>query len=434
MSLSSPAASSEHVAGLYPVWLRWRWTLLAAALVLLAISIGILNTDFWKILGVGYMHPAFVDMQALLAAGEAWRAGHDPYVGPNLFDSYHRPHIYGPAWLVTGAAGFTVAHVAEFSVLTLIGFLGSLAYWYRPTNWRTTLGVLAVLLSAPIVLGLERANNDLIVVMLISCAAVLSGRKGTLPVFAVILLLATCAWLKLYPAIAGVALLTLPGGIRACIERMITWGLLTVAGFVLYAYDYLRLMRNIPDAHTIFSYDIKYAFIISVGGVPSLRLWTWTGTVLACLLAGVLLWRHRRDYWNALPVTGPWAFFTVSAASIWVGCLMTNPSYPYRAVWLLPLLAWGASPQFTRPAAGRALCLWLLGFFWIWWAQWQCHFTLIENQNGDYPPYWAVALGVTHASVILTTGVVAWLLLGWAWRRGRVLFAGSKAAPDSLTA
>jgi hypothetical protein len=431
---SFSANRTKAVSAMRATWTSWRWTLLVVAMVFLTISAGILHPDVWKVFGVGYMHPAFVDMQALLAAGEAWRAGYDPYVGPNLFDSYDRPHIYGPAWLVTGAAGFTVAHVAEFSVLTLLGFFGSLAYWYRPQGWKTAAGVLAVLLSAPILLGLERANNDLIVVMLFSLAAVISGRKGLLPSLAVVLLLAMCAWLKLYPAIAGIALFTLPGGIRASLGRVAIWGLLTLVGFALYAVDYLLLMRNIPDAQTIFAYDIRYAFTISIGGVPTLRIWTWAGTLLACVLAVTFLWRHRRDYWNTLPLTGPWAFFTVSAATIWVGCLLTNPSYPYRAVWLLPLLAWGASPKLGNPAAGRALCQWIIGFFGLWWVQWQSYVILIENNKEDFSPYLAGVLGATHATVILTTVFVAWLLLGWGWRRGCAFFTDSKAVPDSPAA
>jgi len=367
-------------------------------------------------MGVGAMAPGFADMEALLAAGEAWVAGHDPYPAPNLFDSYCRPHIYGPGWLVTGAVGFTVAHVAEFGVLTILGFLGSLAFWYRPDTWRTAAGVLAALLAPSILLGLERANNDLIIVALISFAAVLSGVKSRLSVLGVVLLLATTAWLKIYPLVAGLALFTLPGDRRSSVQRLIGWGLLTAAGFVFYAYDYLRLLRQIPVEHTMFSYDLRYAFTISVGGIPGLRLWTWLGTLLAVLLFTKILWRDRREYGTALPVTGSWAFFTVSAAAIWVGCLVTNPSYPYRAVWVLPLLAWGASPETSRPAAGRALCRWLLFFLWVWWLQWQCHYAICDCHT-EYLPLWAAVLGLTHASVLLTTGLVAWLLLGWGWRR-----------------
>lgn len=398
-------------------WLRWRWSLFVTAVVFFVLSTGILHPLLWKILGVGSMAPAFADMEALLAAGEAFKAGHDPFLSPNLFDSYARPHIYGPAWLVTGLFGFTVAHITELSVLTFLGFLGGLFYWYRPQDWRTAAGVLAALLSPPILLGLERANNDLIIVLLISVTAAFSRRKGSLAVAGVILLLATSAWLKLYPLVAGVALLTLPGDFRSAAKRLIFWGLLTAAGFCLYAYDYLRLIRHIPSAQTIFSFDLRYAFTVCAGGIPGLRLWTWTGTLLAGLLAFRMLWLHRRDYWHALPLTGPWAFLTVSASAIWVGCLLANPSYPYRAVWLLPLLAWAANPQQPSPAAGRALRNWFLLSLWLWWIQWQCHFTLIEERHFEYLPVWAAALGLNQAGVILTTGLVAWLFTGWTWRR-----------------
>jgi hypothetical protein len=399
------------------IWSRWRWALLVCGGVVLVLSAGVLYPGLWKLLGVGAIAPGFADMEALLAAGEAWAAGHDPYLAPNLFDSAQRPHIYGPGWLVTGAAGFTVAQIAEFGVLTILGFLASLAYWYRPTNGRTTLGVLAALLAPSILLGLERANNDLLMVLLLSVTAVLSGRQGRLPVCGVILLLATAAWLKIYPLVAGIALLTLPGNLRVAVMRVFGWALFTAVGFGLYAFDYLRLLRNIPVAQTIFAYDLSYSFSISVAGIPGLRLWTWSGTLLAGLIFVKILRSRRRDYWQALPLTGPWALFTVSAAVIWVGCLAANPSYPYRAVWLLPLLAWGAAPGSGAVVVGRSLCQWILFFLWVWWLQWQWWYTIMSDWHLGGVECFAVVLGLTHASVLLTTGLVAWLLLGWGWRR-----------------
>jgi hypothetical protein len=397
---------------------------------LAVISGGILYPVVWKALGVSAMVPGFADMEALLAAGEAWAAGYDPYHAPNLFDTYHRPHIYGPGWLFTGAAGFTVAHIAEFGVLTLFGFLGSLAYWYRPDSGRSTIGVLAALLSPSILLGLERANNDLLMVALISFAAVISRYPGRLPVFGVILLLASAAWLKIYPLVAVLALFTVPGGFRLAMERLILWGLLSVTGFALYALDYLRLLRNVPVEHTIFSYDLRYALTICVGGIPELRVWTWMGTLLAALLFVKINRSHSFDYWKAFPLTGSWAFLTVSAASIWVGCLLANPSYPYRAVWLLPVLAWAASPGMGRPTSSGSLCRWLLLFLWLWWLQWQCQYTLIDLRHFEYLPVWAAVLGLTQAGVLLTTGLVAWMLAGWVWRRFRSLVAAPPSVPS----
>ena len=404
------------------IWLRWRWALLVASLLFLIISGGILYPGVWKVMGVGSIAPGFADMEALLAAGEAWVAGHNPYAVPNHFDSLGRPHIYGPAWLITGDGGFTVAHTAEFGVLTILGFLVSLAYWYRPPNARTAACVLAALLAPSILLGLERANNDLIMVLLISFTAMISGYQGRLAEWGVILLLSTAAWLKIYPLVAAISLLAMTGDLQSCVRRIVIWGLLTLAGFALYANDYLHLLRNIPIAHTIFSYDIGYSFTIGVAGIPGLRLWTWAGSLLAGCLFWKMVVRYRCEYWQLLPLTGPWGFFTVSAAAIWVGCLMANPSYPYRAVWILPLLAWGASPQADHLVARRALCRWILIFLWIWWVQWQWWYTVMSDWHFGGLPAWAVVLGFTHASVLLTTGLVAWLLLGWGWRRMYSLF------------
>ncbi|MCS6245270.1 MAG: hypothetical protein H2172_15665 [Opitutus sp.] len=414
------------------LWMRWRWSLFVGATIFGLISGGILYPVLWRVLGVGASPPAFSDMEALLAAGEAWVAGHDPYLTPNHFDSFGRPHIYGPAWLLTGLFGFTVAHIAEFGVLLLMVFLGGLAYWFRPHNARMAAGALAVMLAPSILLGLERANNDLFILTLISFAALLSRRDERLSTLGVTLLLASAAWLKIYPLVAGLALLTLPGGFRLAVERLILWGLLTVTGFALYAFDYLRLLKNVPVEQSVFSYDLRYAFWISVGGAGG-RGWAWAGALLVAVGFTAMVWRYWRDYWHGLPLTGPWAFFTVSSASIWVGCLLANPSYPYRSVWVLPLLAWVAATGAMRPAACRALIGCLLCFLWLWWIQWQCYHTLVEPHPGKYESLWLFVLGATQNSVLLTTGLVAWLLLGWGWRRLRSLVPPSAVGSASVT-
>jgi hypothetical protein len=400
-------------------WRRWRWCFLCAAVVLAVVCAGILEPAVWRLFAVKEMPSAFADMEAILSAGDAWGAGYDPYRSPNWFDSYGRPHIYGPGWLMTSVAGLSMANLAEMGFATALLFLGALGGWYRPTGWRSAVVVLAVLLSSPVLLGLERANNDLLMVVLLAVAAMLAGMNGVLATAGVIVLMAAAAWLKLYPVYAAPALLALPGGWKAGAGRLVAWAALTAAGFALYADDYARLIGHIPDAETIFAFDLKYAVTVCWHGIPGIRVWSWAGTLVAAGGAALCLRSSWRGLWEWLPLTGGRAFFTVGAAAIWVGCVASNPSFPYRAVWLLPLLAWAGNtlgPQEDRRRVSRALLTWVVAFLWIWWCQWQGN-ALFEAGRVVTIRGWVFIAAAAHSGVVITTLLLGWLLLGWAWRR-----------------
>jgi len=90
------------------MWDRIRWPLLAAGVALIVIVAGIVFPACLRVLGVHAMVPTFIDLVAILAAGEANQLGWDVYV-VNSLDPLNRPHVYGPWWLFLGHLGFVRA-------------------------------------------------------------------------------------------------------------------------------------------------------------------------------------------------------------------------------------------------------------------------------------------------------------------------------------
>jgi hypothetical protein len=400
-------------------WVRWRWTLLVAALLLLIVSAGILNPVVWRALGVYPLKPGFADVEAIMAASDAARAGVDPYTSPNLFDSYERAHVYGPAWLAIGSTGFGVAHIAEFGVLTLVLFMASLACWYQPLSFRAAGVAFLIMLSAPVILGMERANNDLLMIVLLTVAALASAKPGLCREAGVPFILASAAWLKLYPVFAGAALLAMPGSLGVSIRRCALWLGIMIFGVVMYAGDFARVLINVPKPETVFALDLGYSLKLFFEGQGLLRFSMWSGGGAALLIALVALWRCRRDYWHLIPLTGARAFLAVSAGVIWLGSLLMVSSFLYRAVWLLPLMA-GCCLQRDRAKAGRSVCLWMILAMWFWWFQWQANYLWMVGQKPSGLYVFSSMIGLTHAGVLLTTTLIAWMMTGWMWRHVQV--------------
>ncbi len=147
--------------------------------------------------------------------------GFNPYL--MLGDKQCRTYPYPPMltrWFrwVTWTDKMT-ASVAWQGALTLFAGLGSIAAW----RIRARLGldrvawplILAgVLFSTPFVFAVERGQCDPMIVPMMLVAAWLLGRRGSWPLILAGALLGLTAWIKYYPGLAVVALLT-PGRRKA---------------------------------------------------------------------------------------------------------------------------------------------------------------------------------------------------------------------------
>jgi hypothetical protein len=179
------------------------------------------------------------------------------------------------------------------------------------------------------------------------------------------------------------------------------------------------VLINVPKPETVFALDLGYSLKLFFEGQGLLRFSMWSGGGAALLIALVALWRCRRDYWHLIPLTGPRAFLAVAAGVIWLGSLLMVSSFLYRAVWLLPLMA-GCCVQSDRAEAGRSVCLWMILAMWFWWFQWQANHVWMAGQKPAGLYLFSSMIGLTHAGVLLTTILIAWMMTGWMWRRIRI--------------
>lgn len=397
-----------------PITRRSGWGV-ATVLIGMALAVWLGNDKSrWHLLGVHHMEMLFADAAALLAAGEAHSAGLDPYQGPNLFDPGHRPHIYGPGWLVFGDLGLTVEDTPWLGLLLSALFFLAVVRLFAPRTPSAAAVTLLALLSPPVLLGLNRANNDLPLFLLLMFAAWLAGRSERIAPGAAAVALGVGALLKIYPLAAWPALLTLP--VRSRRGRpflLLVFAL--VLGFAIWQWRaYAAALAQVPADKTIFAYEAGYAVELALGGIRTMRGWTWVGTMMGLL---VLLYcvRRRDGTWRGLlPAQGPWAFLTVASACIWSFSLLAASNYPYRAVWLLPLVAFAW--RHGQAAGGRALTVLLLAFFWSGLPMHHLHTRVERLGPSEQTPLWAAGIGFAQAFVLVSLGAVLWLLAGWGWR------------------
>ncbi len=350
----------------------------------------------WAATGIGEADKPFLDLQSLLAAGEYARAGHDPYLH-NPGDPYNRPLVYSEWWLAGESLGLTRADTRWLGPLLLGLTLLSAVLLTRPTSLRETGGLVLCLVSPALLMAAARANNDLVVFVLM-CGALACLRAQHPPWRALgIVLLAVAAVLKYFPLAA--VLLLLEARTR---RELLGWGLLY--GLVLLlAWPSLEpalraAARSQPSPEWLYAFGAPVLFRDFHFAVP------------AALVAGAFLLAVgvSRLAVKPAPAAPPLAAGDeerefVAGAVMVVGCFVHGSSYAYKlvfALWLLPWL-WRA-PRADR--LRRIISLLLLAVLWL-----EGTLAVAINLSVTFS-LWTASTGER----VLAATLVVSQLLGWA--------------------
>lgn len=305
-----------------------------------------------KFFPLGVNHPSvwFLDSYAILAANDARALGHDVYA-PNPLDYFSRPHVYSHWWLALGKLGLTRADNGWIGLALGLAFFLTAVSRLRPREPREVLWYLLVVCASSTLLAVDRANNDLVVFLLLAPVVPCLLAASRWMRFGAVLLIAVAVGLKFYPAAA--ALLLLVG-----VDRREVWARLSVAVLALLAVgwnvapDLERMGRMTPKAEGLMTFGaVKLVEPLGVTGVWALGL--CGGLAILIVLA---FWRSA---WLArweIPADSraDWLSFILGAALL-AGCFFAGTNYAYRwvfTIWLAPTL-WRLPRDQRVPVAVR---------------------------------------------------------------------------------
>jgi len=360
----------------------------------------------WELMGIPPMTPHFADVRVITHGAEAHSQGLDPLVN-NPGDPWHRRMNYPRVWQLLYPLGINESHT------TIIGLAIIASFWIGiclllPNATNSTLAlVFAVAVSPAALLGMERANIDLFIFLLVVLSVLAIQRSNAL---AMVALMAGFI-LKLFPLFGWVILLKLDASkIRRPV--FILAGLAALYLFATFS-DILLIIESTPRA-AFFSYGMNVCWMAlaeenaATGRIIHLLSWFLVALIL-CVSFSAL----RR---NSPPMKSSDSPIYLDAfragAGIYAGTFLIGNNWDYRLIFLIltlpQLLSWAKGAGLHRVISIITLTAILLScwhmliikLFFGYGEAYQWAFLLNEFAN------WTAFTGVTY---LLFSSVPDWI-------------------------
>ncbi|HTT81077.1 MAG TPA: glycosyltransferase 87 family protein, partial [Stellaceae bacterium] len=233
----------------------------------------------------------FLDIHAVLAAAECQRLGIDVYVS-NPCDVFGRVHVYSPLWLPLVPPGIGTAATPWVGAGLDLLFLASLGWLIRPRSNREFLVLALAVFSPATFYAVERANNELVIFLLVLVAGLLQAgsRRARFCSYGLIVV---AALLKYFPAV----LLALAAREKRRDALLVTGAAVLAAALFLICYRdvFATALANIP--HLSYYTDSFSARNLPFGlatGLPWVKeQQSFAFVLFAIMTALALVWLRR---------------------------------------------------------------------------------------------------------------------------------------------
>jgi hypothetical protein len=299
----------------------------------------------WSHVGVSHMEPLFADLHAILSAIDCNGRGINVFE-TNPCDVAGRVHVYGSLWLSLGQLGLGSAHLFSKGFIVDIVFMAIAVMLLKPSSKREFAKSCLFLFSPAVTLGIERANNDLIVFSLLAVSALLYAKRDGFAQVSSLVIIYLSALLKFYPSVLLASSLII---LKRNIKELIVFTVVTISLFAIWLTTNLNELLLIKDiapkpldfyatgARALLAYVGRpYPWILSI---PT--LWLFSGFI-AVVAVGAIALASRLKSADIQPSSSRFNYVIfIFGLSILFATYALNSNYDYRWVFFIfamPLL------------------------------------------------------------------------------------------------
>jgi hypothetical protein len=310
----------------------------AAAIALLAFGRTVGWDPTWRAFGVTPLQPPFFDMHVINDYAACASKGVDAYA-PHACSgvNFNIP----PTWLWLGFLGIDGADSLWLSAAIIAVAAIVLVLLLQGRCWSHGVIALGAAISPSVMMGVERANLDLLILALVGLAALMYEEKRAVRACAALAFLCCGVALKLFP------MFCLSLAVRFSRQTLIFACALAAFSLVYLdlAFKYILLIRqNVPTTF-ILSYGYKAIFLgidrvrSEAGLKPTGMADTWVPVstivvvVVCAAFVAVRSFRRQREFCSVDTSTAGTAF--LFGAGIYCGTYLLGTNFIYRLMFLL---------------------------------------------------------------------------------------------------
>ena len=356
----------------------------------------------------------FLDIHAVLAAAQCHRLGVDVYL-TNPCDALGRVHVYSPLWLRITPGFLDTSDTTVVGLSLSLLFIGSLAAVCRRATPLEVLPIMLTVVSPMTVYAVERANNDLVVFLLIlaGCGFLQLGRQTRFVAYSLFFF---AGLLKYYPL--TLLLIVLRERRRDAIALAATAAAILVLVVLRNYTEIARALASIPSpsyfADSFAAVNLPFGFAEILATIPYRRT---VALLLFAALTGLLAARTRRSLAIVDRAALDWSTFEadcmIVGAVLLLACFFAGQNIDYRGVYFV--LVMPGLLQLRRTAstveARRFLSSIVAGVLFVAWEE---VFRHIDHAATAYIPIQALRV---RAEALFWLGrelVWWWLIAGLA--------------------
>ncbi|HKX07767.1 MAG TPA: glycosyltransferase 87 family protein [Stellaceae bacterium] len=315
----------------------------------------------------------FLDLHALLAAADCHRQGIDVYLSDPC-DVLNRPHVYSPLWFDILPDFLNRETINPIGVILDLLFILSLPLIIRPRSWRECLFSIAAALSTTVIYALERANNDIVIFLLmVGAGRLFAGARGRrLAAYAIFLL---GGLLKFYPLAVLVLVVRESWHTALVVVAVSVIAVLTL--WWAHGQELMLVLQNLPKvshyADSISAQNLPLGiFLILPAGLASEEALATMAFVILLALSALLVLRIFRVLEQNQRIAEGWGLeeaHLLIGAILLTGCFFAGENISYRGIFLLLTISGllrlreAAGTPGARRMVGAAL-LAILGLLW----------------------------------------------------------------------
>lgn len=275
--------------------------------------------------------PYFVDLRILLCGTDAVRVHGDPYATPCVhgIPYFNYPLIWG---FLAFVPGFTASHLIALGWLLTGASLLAIYWFLGRLDLRRALIYAVFLLSSAVMLGLERGNCDLIILLVLILALMLSRSQSALA-----LAILVTSLLKLFP-IAALMALWRRGSSR--LGRTLLWAVGVVIAFLVYfwmARDNIRIaVQKTPSPFSSMSYGLGCIPSTLANQMPHFATQIVAGYLAAIVAGWFLFCRYSRSSIADLKIGfGRDGVAFLAGSGIFIATCLMGYNWEYRLIFLI---------------------------------------------------------------------------------------------------